>query len=292
MNNPKITFCCIIFNGDYVLSPLLKSIYKYAHKIIFVDNAVTYWADKGFNGSVDDTIKIIKEFPDPENKIILHQIGRVKEKTEACQAYMKAVPEDTDYIWAIDSDEIFSNEDMEKIIKVLKDRRPASISFRSTSFFGGFEYYMTGFEHQIGFKRVLKYSKGAVYEEHRPPKLSSEIGDIIGSDEIADRYGVTMYHYSYAFPKQVHDKVEYYKNAVSKDNCKDNYFEDVWLKWVLNPDQREEIERVNNGVHEFIPEYIKPHCYPVKFTGTHPQCIIEEMDILKKKFDKQLKRSK
>lgn len=284
----KITFACIIFNGDYVLKPLIQSIYPFAHKIIFVDNVVSYWANKGFKGSTDDTIKIINEYPDTENKIILKQIGCVKEKTEACQAYMDVVPFDTDYLWTIDSDEIFTKEDISKTIQILEQRKPGSVSFRSTSFFGGFEYYMGGFEHQVGFKRILKYEKNCTYVEHRPPTLSSENGPVIGSDEMADAYGVNMYHYSYTFPKQVHDKVEYYKAAVSKNNCIDNYFREIWLKWVLYPALREQIENKWNGVHEFVPSY-RGACRTVEFRGKHPPLIEDQMQDLKQKFQKQLK---
>jgi hypothetical protein len=286
----KVTFACIVFNGDYVLKPLIESIYPFAHKIIFIDNVVEYWASKGFNGSTDETINIINQFPDPENKIILKRIGRVKEKTEACQAYMSLIPDDTDYLWAIDSDEIFTSEDIQKVFDILETRNPCSVSFRSTSFFGGFGYYMTGFENQVGFKRILKYSKGCKYIQHRPPQLSSEnlASCVLGADEIAEKYGITMYHFSYTFPKQVHDKVEYYKAAVSKENCIDNYFNEIWLKWVLNPELRNEIENQYNGVHEFKPSY-RGACRTARFNGVLPEVIQKYLPELTQKFQNQLK---
>lgn len=287
----KITFACIVFNGEYVLKQLIESIYPFAHKIIFVDGVVEYWNKQGFNGSVDNTVNIIKSFPDPLNKIILHEKIVRKEKTELCQVYMPDVPIDTDYLWCIDSDEIFKNNDIEKTIEMLKIRKPHSVGFRSNTFFGGFEYILGGFEYAHNFKRLLKYEPNCYYVEHRPPILSTEKVSNpihISGIEMATSYGVEMYHYSYVFAKQVKDKIQYYKNAVSLHNCMDNYFEKIWLQWVLYPEKRNEIENRYNGVHEFIPSY-RGECKTMKFNGTHPIPINNSMDELKAMFDNQIK---
>jgi glycosyltransferase involved in cell wall biosynthesis len=266
----KITFCCIVFNGDFVLKQLLESVYPFAYKIIIVDGVVEYWAKRGFVGSEDETKQIIRNFSDPEGKIVPYYNHIRKEKTELCQIFMGSVPNDTDYIWCIDADEIFKPEEIEKAIKILEEKKPGSVGVKSNTFFGGFDYILNGFEAEHDFKRILKYKKGATYLTHRPPTLSSEEGGHI-------RQAIEMYHYSYVSPAQVKQKIEYYKNSLSKDNCIDNYFEDVWLKWVLHPEQRQEIEDKYNGVHEFIPSY-RGECRTEKFTGKHPTII--ERDIL------------
>ncbi|MDD5013493.1 MAG: hypothetical protein PHW73_00140 [Atribacterota bacterium] len=287
----KITFCTIVFNGEFVLKQLIESIYPFAHKIIFVDGVVKYWADKGYSGSFDGTVKIIQTFPDPENKIQLFKRVIRNEKTELCQVYMDAVPEDTDYIWAIDSDEIFHPEDIQKVIEVLKERSPHSISFRSNSFFGGFDHILGGFERAVGFKRILKYAPGCTYVNHRPPTLSTEnVPNAlhISSDEMADKYGVDMYHYSYVSPNGVHDKIMYYKAAVSMHNCIDNYFMKIWLPWVIGGTElRKKIEDEYKGVHEFKPSY-RGECRTMAFTGKHPPVIQRDLKLLKAKFNEQL----
>ena len=101
-------------------------------------------------------------------------------------------------------------------------------------------------------------------------------------------YGVRMYHYSYVFPQQVKKKVQYYKAAVSMDNCIDDYYENVYHRWVTRPELREEIEKEWEGVHEFKPQYRGP-CYTTKFEGQHPPKIQENINSLKEKFDNQLK---
>ena len=100
-------------------------------------------------------------------------------------------------------------------------------------------------------------------------------------------YGITMYHYSYVFPKQVKDKVGYYKKCISKERCIDNYFENIWMLWVLNPDLRQDIENEYLGVHEFIPSF-RGECRTKLFEGEHPEAIEMTLDSLKNKFKKQL----
>lgn len=287
----KITYCLIIFNGDYVLQQLLQTIYPFAHRIIIVDGVVDYWAQRGFSGSVDDTISIIENFPDPAKKIILHKNIVRKEKTELCQVYMADVPDDTDYLWCCDSDEIFKPQDIFTVNHILDAYEPASVSFRSTTFFGGFSHILGGFERAVGFKRILKYSPGATYTEHRPPTLSSEDYPHalhITSDQMADNWRVEMYHYSYCFPKQVFDKISYYKAAVSKDNCIDDYFYQVWYPWVMYPQWRKELEARFDGAHEFKPQYRGP-CFTMDFDGHHPPAIQAVMPQLLEKFEKQLR---
>lgn len=284
----KITFACIVFNGDFVLKQLIESIYPYAHKIIFVDGVVAYWAKKGFSGSVDDTISIINNFPDPENKIILLQNNIANEKTELCRLFMPHIPADTDYLWCIDSDEIFKDSDIKNLIKYLIAEQPTSVGFQSNTFFGGFEHILGGFERSHSFKRVLKYEKGCVYVDHRPPTLSVQDNKPVSGKRLYDATGIEMYHYSYVSPYQVYDKIEYYEAAViSKGMCIHNYFVDVWLNWVENPNKRIEIENKWMGVHEFIPS-VRGECRTIQFQGEHPYPIKRDLEEIKRKFYFQL----
>jgi hypothetical protein len=284
----KISFCCIVFNGDFVLKQLIESIYPFAHKIIFVDGVVDYWAKQGFVGSNDETINIIKNHPDPENKIKLLEKNVAKEKTELCRLFMPYVPSDTDYLWSIDSDEIFKRKDIEKIIEYLKEQQPTSVGFQSNTFFGGFDHILGGFERDHSFKRLLKYDHGCTYVDHRPPTLSVQGNKHISGKQLFDATGVEMYHYSYVSPYQVYDKIEYYEAAViSKGKCIPNYFEDVWLRWVEKPEDRPLIEDKWKGVHEFVPS-VRGECRTMPFTGEHPEPIKRDLEILKERFRDQL----
>lgn len=289
----KIAFGMIIFEGDYVLKECLEQVYPIASQILIAEGPVSYWQRLGRTTSLDDTNKILHEFPDPEGKIkIIH--GQFSEKDEQCKSYMKHVNEDIDYIWNLDSDEIYKTDDLLKIVDLLKRENPTSVGVRSCSFYGGFEKYLTGFElKKDNFLRIFKYVKGSTWLTHRPPTI--QYPNVlnkkhIDSDSLYEQLGVQMYHYSYVFPDQVYKKVSYYKDSVSKQNCIDNYFKEIYLPWVLGGDQEKmNVENLYSGVHEFKPEMRGP-CFTDEFLLEHPESIIRNIDSLKDKFKTQLQK--
>jgi hypothetical protein len=289
----KIAFGMIVFEGDYVLKQCLDQVYPYASQILIAEGPVKFWQNQGRKTSLDNTNLILDSYPDPENKIkIVH--GQFDEKDDQCKAYMKYINDDIDYIWNLDSDEIYTSEDIEKIINILKDHNPTSIGVRSCSFYGGFDYYLTGFElKKDNFLRIFKYVNGSTWLTHRPPTIQYPNGykferKHINSETLFKLFCIQMYHYSYVFPDQVYKKVSYYKDSVSKDNCIDNYFNEIYLPWVKGSDtEKEIIESKYMGVHEFKPN-VRGDCFPVKFELKHPKSIIDDIDILKQNFNKQL----
>jgi hypothetical protein len=286
----KIAFGMIVFEGDYVLKQCLEQVYPFAEQILISEGPVSYWQRQGRTTSLDDTNKILDEFPDPDNKIkIVH--GQWDEKDDQCRAYMKNINDDIDYIWNLDSDEIYTTTDLKKIIKFLKDENPTSVGMQTCSFYGGFEHYLTGFERQKdNFLRIFKYVKGSTWLTHRPPTINYP-NDCninikhIDSDTLFEKLGVQMYHYSYTFPDQVYKKVNYYKDSVSRDNCINDYFNRVYLPWVNG--EKDVVEDTFNGVHEFKK---RTECRTSPFTWNHPESIERDMDLLKNKYNKQLKK--
>jgi len=115
----KIAFGMIVFNGNYVLEEVLTSVYPYAAQILIAEGPVKFWQEQGYTTSTDGTNEIIDNFPDPESKIeIVH--SQYSEKDQQCQAYMKFLDDDIDYLWNLDSDEVFTPEDIELLISILK----------------------------------------------------------------------------------------------------------------------------------------------------------------------------
>jgi len=291
----KIAFGMIIFEGDYVLKECLEQVYPFASQILIAEGPVNYWQRQGRTTSLDQTNQILDNFPDPENKIrIVH--GQFNEKDDQCKAYMQYINDDIDYIWNLDSDEIYKSEDIEKIINILKEHQPTSIGVRSCSFYGGFDHYLTGFElNRDNFLRIFRYVKGSTWQTHRPPTIQYPPGSNIerkhiNSDTLYDTFGIQMYHYSYVFPDQVYKKVNYYKDSVSRDNCIDNYFNEIYLPWVKGSEQdKQNIESKFIGVHEFKP-HARGECYTTKFENTHPEAIEKNILNLKEKFNFQLKK--
>jgi hypothetical protein len=292
----KITFGMIVLNGNQVLTECLQSIYPYAHQILIAEGPVSYWQQQGIRTSNDGTNEILDSFPDPENKIrIVH--GQYAEKDDQCNAYMSLLKPDTDYIWNLDCDEIFKPEDIEKVIQLLKEHQYTSVGFKSLTFYGGFDRYLTGFEENAEFIRIRKVYPGSYWKTHRPPTIAH----VCSPDQIlpekhlnynilADEHGVRMYHYSYVFPDQVYNKIKYYEESLNSSNSIKNYFNNVYLPWVLGDNRiKEEIENKYHGVHEWIPS-ARGECRTKLFNNNHPDVI--DTHKLQKKFQNQLSRFK
>ena len=288
----KIDFGMIVFNGEYVLKENLESLYPFANQIIIVEGPVKHYCDLGFTTSTDDTISIIKSFPDPENKIKLIQ-GQWSEKDEMCNAYAKFLT--GDFVWHVDSDELYKKEDMEKVIKYLNDNYDScySMSFRLRSFYGGFDRFISGFEENFEVHRIQKIIPGkSKWVTHRPPtmlwpptgKSCKEMGhvDHFQSEKL---FGVRIYHYPYVFPSQVKLKIEYYS---SWTQIIENYWDVLFVPWMKAQTEEEKlkIEKPTLGVQEWKPENRGP-AFTAKFNGTHPEIIIKSIDKLKERIYKE-----
>jgi len=75
-----------------------------------------------------------------------------------------------DYVWHIDSDELYKSEDMKKVIEYIDKNQKTcySMSFRLFSFYGGLERYISGFEENFEVVRIQKRGK---WKTHRPPTM-------------------------------------------------------------------------------------------------------------------------
>jgi len=282
----KIAFGMIIFNSDFVLKQNLETIYPYANQILIAEGPVNYWQEQGYTTSTDRTNEILKNFPDPENKIkVVH--GQFAEKHEQANAYMQHFDDANNYIWNLDADEIFKPRDIETVISLLKAERYTSVGFKSVSFYGGFERFLTGFEEGAEFIRIQKTYPGCKWESHRPPRIKQNGPDKHLDFNALARMNIRMYHYSYVFPRQVKEKVQYYKAAVSQNACIDDYFENVYLPWVKTPQKRHGIEEEYKGVHEFKPR-VRGECRTAWFEGKHPDIITRDMPELRAEFERQM----
>ena len=208
---------------------------------------------------------------------------------------MPFLKEDADYVWNIDSDEIYAPEDVEKIIKLLRDEKYTSVGVRPISFYGSFDHYITGWEEKKDqFLRIYKVYPGSTWRTHRPPIIEHKAEIILApkhldSETLYNEHGVRMFHYSYVYPRQVVTKIAYYKAAVSKEKCIDDYFEEVYIPWVTGDEvDREMLEQGFKGVHEWKPEY-RTETMTAKYDGPHPPAIAATMDQLKAEFDRQMK---
>lgn len=292
----KLAFGMIVLNGDYVLNQCLQAVYPFANQILIAEGPVRYWQKQGLKTSTDKTNEIIDNFPDPQKKIkVIH--SQYYEKDQQCMAYLPYLNDDNDYLWNLDSDEVFKPEDLETIIKLFEKEKYNSAGFQSYTFYGGFERCISGFEEEYEFLRVHKIYPGSRWLTHRPPVMMHRKDNFILPPKhlnykfLANEYGIRMYHYSYVFPNHVFEKIKYYEEAVlAKGRCIPDYFQNIYLPWVLGDDkQKEIIENKYQGVHEYIPAVRGP-AFTKKFENLHPEVILNGMEKLQEKFNLQLKR--
>ncbi|HEX4851579.1 MAG TPA: hypothetical protein VFV08_12265, partial [Puia sp.] len=126
-----------------------------------------------------------------------------------------------------------------------------------------------------------------------PLEVDKQGGRNISGNQLYEWTGITMWHGSYISPQGVYDKIRYYEGAVnSPGQSIKNYFHNVWLPWVTQPEKRAEIEKLYLGVHEFLPSY-RGAAFTEKYVGQdgrHPAVIRKHMPALQKQFDEELRR--
>jgi hypothetical protein len=218
----------IVLNGEPFTRYNLRSLYSFAHQIIVVEGACRAAAAvaRPDGHSADGTYELLNCFAveeDPERKMLIvsakddgHEDGFWPEKDEMCWAYAKRTT--GEFLWQIDSDEFYKQEDMEKVLQLMSQGIDA-ISFPTLTFFGGLGYKIEGFklicDRYAEVHRVFKWGAGYQLVSHRPPTVLDESGvDVRTKNWInavgAARIGLQMYHYCYLFPHQVLAKSIYY----------------------------------------------------------------------------------
>jgi hypothetical protein len=225
----RISFGIIALNAQPFLEYNLRALYPFAHQIIVVEGAVRAAASlAGKDGhSVDGTRAMLENFPDPQRKIELvyaRQEGFTNgfwpEKDDMSRAYAKRVT--GDWLWQVDSDEFYRQEDMEAVIELLEsDPAITMVSFPYKEFFGGFETVITGEWHLQEYPlihRLFKWEPGSRYVSHRPATVVDPTGVDLREKHWVKRpkrgiKPILIYHYSYVFPRQASQKVGYYSNV-------------------------------------------------------------------------------
>jgi len=275
----------IVLNGEPFIKYNLQSLYPHAHEIIIVEGAVEKFAHAATSDghSVDDTVSIIKLFPDPENKIkLIQKEGFWSEKDEMSNAYMEACT--GNYIWQVDVDEFYKASDIEAIRTILiNDQDITRVDFKSVCFLRSFNARVLGATFIYGadeFIRIFAFRPGYRYVTHRPPTLSDEIGvpfvhkKILRADDL-EKIGIVQYHYSYVIKNYVEGKAQYYSKMGWGGGHDDglHWFREEWCN-LKNP--------LRVHLQNFPPSWIVP------YNGKHPDAVIRMMEDINYKEDPEI----
>lgn len=230
---PKITFGIIVLNGEPFTRHTVRALYPFAHEIIVVEGAAPGARNIALaNGhSRDGTLDSLRSFQaeeDPDGKVVIvtaedagHPDGFWPgEKDEQSRAYARRAQ--GDYLWQVDIDEFYRSQDMEHILAMLaQDPTISGASFKQITFWGGLDYRVDGWYLRGGadiYHRLFRWEPGSTYVTHRPPTVRDPWGSDVRDGNYLDgrvlaRQGITLYHYSLLFPKQVIEKCDYYETA-------------------------------------------------------------------------------
>ena len=277
----RICFQIIVFNGDHVLEPCLKSILPFG-KVVVTEGPVGYFAKQGISTSQDSTNKILHDFQEAGADIsVVH--GSFSEKDEMMNAGIHLIPKDTTHVWMVDADEIWEPDSIRRTISHLDYFD--SVSFKPITFFGGFDRALGGFERRFEWVRIQRWYDRARWATHRPPTIFAPNGIPWKDGGRCLESGEEFAHYSYIFPKAVKSKSGYY---ASRGGNIENWFGRVWLPWVLGDDtKKQEIENEFNGVHEWLPQN-RGDAFTYPFVGQHPKEIQRILPQLKERFNREL----
>ncbi len=277
VDQPKFSVVMIVLNGMPFIDCSLSSIYDIAHEIVIVEGAVEkcMFSANPDGSSIDGTVEFIKAFPDPHNKIKLIQ-GRWPEK---CEMQNKALEYVTgDYVWLVDSDEVYREDDLIRIRKMVADDPAISqINFICHNFWKDFDHIIVSnklFAPAFHFRRIFKFQPGARFISHRPPtmvhpdteKTTEQMHCVDGMS--LWRRGIAIYHYSYVLDNQVKQKMELYRRYGWDKTWEIDmqcWYNDFYKRWT--PDRRLELE---SGYPVWTGDKAS---YSIPFKGTHPRTI-------------------
>lgn len=226
---------CIInlpYNDLIFLKYKLPFYYKYFTQIIFIDYDIVYE-----NNSNDGSIEFIKNFPDPDNKIVLvtefkkikdkivfdyKNEGALIEEQQMMALSSKYIKDDIDIVWSIDLDEFFSKSlisDVEKEFK--KDSKIVSIDLGWKTFIYNQYNLLNEKNRTYGFYpiRITRHFKKKIY--NRSDWRTYGTAKLLKNQWI--------YHYSYIGYRRCKNKLIMYN---TKSTSK--HLQDEWLEEYIN----------------------------------------------------------
>jgi glycosyltransferase involved in cell wall biosynthesis len=281
----KFSFGMIVFNGDFFLRQCLDGVYDFAHEIVIVEgaDAVSQPFANTDGSSTDRTWEILQNYPDPKRKIRLVR-RKFRDKDEQSNAFMQHLT--GDFVWLLDSDEMYQPQDMERLARTLQDDpQLMAVEMRHRVFFGGLDRIAHGKHWELTFWRIHRLYPGARYISHRPVNIMHPSGRTMNdmkhlSADQLDEMGIRMMHYSYVLDRQVEEKMRYHSHwrPTKYPREKDvNYFhydyiEKIWQPWKTD---RLRIER-EFGISPQIHRDANGNPVldsTIPFTGSHPPAL-------------------
>ncbi|MHA2219841.1 MAG: glycosyltransferase, partial [Candidatus Hodarchaeales archaeon] len=257
---PSVTALLIAYNSMPFIEYTINMVSKFADRIIVVEGAISKVVEiTGSASSNDGTLEylvdlwkhhkiellILKENECWENKMAMQNAG------------LKIV--NTDYLWLVDVDEFYLDNDILRIMTILKEEKPDLINFHALNFFKGKDYIISGGGSKFKLNssrisRVFRIEEGCNFISHRPPTLNINPKNVITS-VITKKLD------------QVEFKAKLYERILPTDHGGVmNWYNNFFKKW--SPRNRVNLEGKEYGV--WFPD---KKTITEKFKGKRPEAL-------------------
>jgi hypothetical protein len=218
----KLVKCVAAHNEAGWIEYNLRNCYDEWDIIRVVEGAVDGRPGSTHDGhSTDNTVELIKNFPDPLNKIEFYQIDRPFKSLEEQKQIFVDAGQDGEFLAIVDCDEFYLDGDVLKLKEYIK-LHPLASEFMVTflHFYRDFKHIRDfGQEWILSHQRCVRWRRGARYFTH--PVLSLEDGSCTYfNPAIQQLRFVTplfIYHYGHAKGIDFHkSKKDFYDSELKK----------------------------------------------------------------------------
>ena len=263
-SNIKLVKCLAVHNEEDWVEFNLRNNYEEFDIIRVIEGAVSGRPNSTEDGhSTDNTLQLIKDFPDPDNKIELYTIDRpFKSLEEQKQLFLEFASRD-EWLFIIDCDEFYMEGDIDRVRKAIH-KHPQANEFIPT-----FLHFYRDFFHlkaphpewQMQHQRIIRYREGMRYHTHPVATDAQGQCTYFTPQHQPDRFTIPnlyIFHYGHAKGIEFHRmKHEFYKSELEKFKLADgtnasDKFDEKFVEFM------EETEGLDTILH---------------FNGEHPRCL-------------------
>jgi len=218
----RLVKCVAAHNEEGWIEYNLRNCYDEWDVIRIVEGAVEGRPGSTHDGhSTDKTIELIKNFPDPANKIEFIQLDRPFKSLEEQKQVFLDSSRDGDWIFIVDCDEFYMDGDIEKLRQYIYKRPLASeLMVTFLHFYRDFKHVRDfGPEWVCSHQRILRWRPGLRYHTHPVATQADGVCTYFHPQIQQFRYvtPIFIYHYGHAKGVKFHEmKREFYESELKR----------------------------------------------------------------------------
>lgn len=220
---PVLVKCLAVHNEAEWVEYNLANCYDEFDIIRVVEGAVQGRPNSTSDGhSTDRTLELIRNFPDPENKIELITQNRFFKSLEEQKQTFLDLANEGEWLMVLDCDEFYMEGDVERVREAIRARPTASeIIPTFLHFYRDFNHIKAYHpEWNLWHQRIIRYRPGLRYHTHPVATDGNGQCTYFSGAYQSKRYTVPrlwIYHYGHAKGKEFHAmKQKFYESELEK----------------------------------------------------------------------------